>query len=201
MTDRERPMLSYEDHIGPDIAPVVGDLADLRVTVFRDWPYLYEGDADYERRYLAGYAQGDAIVVAARSGGRIVGAATGMPLADHADDFASAFEGSGIDMGSVFYCAESVLLPEYRGQGAGHVFFDRRESHAARLGFSRVAFASVVRPLDHPARPEGYRPLDAFWRGRGYAPLTGVVAEFAWRDLGAAEESRKPLQFWIKDLP
>jgi GNAT superfamily N-acetyltransferase len=194
-------MLSYHDHVGPDIAPIVGDLADLRVRVFRDWPYLYDGDAAYERRYLAGYARGDAIAVAARSGGRIVGAATGMPLADHADDFAAAFEGSGIDMGGVFYCAESVLLPEFRGQGAGHVFFDRREAHAARLGFARVAFASVLRPADHAARPGGYRPLDAFWRGRGYAPLPGVVAEFAWRDLGETEETRKPLQFWIRDLP
>jgi GNAT superfamily N-acetyltransferase len=94
-----------------------------------------------------------------------------------------------------------VLLPEFRGQGAGHAFFDRREAHAKRLGFARVAFCSVVRPEGHPARPETYRPLDAFWRGRGYAPLDGVVAHFAWRDLGEAGESRKPLQFWIKDLP
>ncbi|MFW5881632.1 MAG: GNAT family N-acetyltransferase [Roseicyclus sp.] len=186
-------MLSYRDHVGPDIAPVVGDLADLRVRVFRDWPYLYDGDAAYERRYLADYAKGDGIVVAARAGETMVGAATGMPLADHADDFAAAFDGSGIDMGDVFYCAESVLLPEYRGLGAGHVFFDRR-------GFARVAFCSVLRPPDHPARPEGYRPLDGFWRGRGYAPLAGAVATFAWRDLGETEESRKQLQVWMKDL-
>jgi GNAT superfamily N-acetyltransferase len=193
--------LSFRVFTGAGIAEVVDDLAALRVRVFRDWPYLYDGDADYERRYLAGYAQGKSIVVAAHADGRMVGAATGMPLADHADDFASAFDGAGIDMGEVFYCAESVLLPAYRGQGAGHVFFDRREAHAARLGFSRVAFAGVVRPADHPARPEGYRPLDAFWRGRGYAPLEGVVAHFAWRDVGSDEESRKPLQIWMKDLP
>ncbi|MFW5641415.1 MAG: GNAT family N-acetyltransferase [Roseicyclus sp.] len=193
-------MLSYRDHVGPDIAPVVGDLADLRVRVFRDWPYLYDGDAAYERRYLADYAKGDGIVVAARAGETMVGAATGMPLADHADDFASAFEGSGIDLETVFYCAESVLLPEFRGHGAGHAFFDRREAHAARLGFARVAFCSVLRPPDHPARPEGYRPLDGFWRGRGYAPLAGAVATFAWRDLGETEESRKQLQVWMKDL-
>ena len=193
--------LAYRVFTGAEIADFVDDLARLRVTVFRDWPYLYDGDEAYERRYLANYAKGDSIVVTAQADGRIVGAATGMPLGDHADDFASAFEGSGIDMSDVFYCAESVLLPACRGQGAGHVFFDRREAHAARLGFSRVAFASVVRPPDHPARPADYRPLDTFWRKRGYAPLEGVVAHFAWRDLGAAEDSRKPLQFWIKDLP
>jgi predicted GNAT superfamily acetyltransferase len=59
---------------------VVADLARLRVTVFRDWPYLYDGDAAYERGYLARYARGDSIVVAAFDGDRMVGAATGMPL-------------------------------------------------------------------------------------------------------------------------
>jgi GNAT superfamily N-acetyltransferase len=201
MTTFGGPMLQYREFIGPAIAPVVEDLARLRVTVFRDWPYLYDGDTEYEERYLARYARGDSIVVAAYHGADMVGAATGMPLSDHADDFAAAFAGSGIDMKDVFYCAESVLLSEFRGQGAGHAFFDRREAHAARLGFTRVAFCGVVRPVDHPDRPEGYRPLDGFWRARGYAPLDGVVARFGWRDIGAAEETQKPLQFWMRDLP
>jgi hypothetical protein len=75
-----------------------------------------------------------------------------------------------------------------------------RRTHA-RLGFSKVAFCGVVRPPDHPARPEGYRPLDGFWRARGYAPLDGVIAHFGWRDIGAAEETQKPLQFWMRNLP
>jgi GNAT superfamily N-acetyltransferase len=193
--------LIFREYIGEEIAGVLDDLARLRVRVFRDWPYLYDGDAEYERGYLSRYAKGDSIVVAAHAGGEMVGAATGMPLSDHADDFAAAFEGTGIDMKDVFYCAESVLLTGYRGQGAGHAFFDRREAHAKRLGFGKVAFCGVVRPGDHPARPEGYRPLDGFWRARGYAPLDGVVAHFGWRDIGAAEETDKPLQFWMRTVP
>jgi GNAT superfamily N-acetyltransferase len=192
--------LVYREYLGPAIADVVAELAQLRVTVFRDWPYLYDGDAAYERGYLARYARGDSIVVAAYDGDRMVGAATGMPLTDHADAFAAAFERADIDMKDVFYCAESVLLSEYRGQGAGHAFFDRREAHAARLGFGKVAFCGVVRPADHPARPARYRPLDGFWRARGYAPLDGVVAHFGWRDIGEAENTRKPLQFWMRSL-
>jgi GNAT superfamily N-acetyltransferase len=192
--------LVYREYLGPAIADVVEDLARLRVTVFRDWPYLYDGDAAYEREYLARYAKGDSIVVAAYDGDSMVGAATGMPLTDHADDFAAAFKGANIDMKDVFYCAESVLLSEYRGQGAGHAFFDRREAHAARLGFGKVAFCGVVRPADHPERPEAHRSLDGFWRARGYAPLDGAVAHFGWRDIGAAEATQKPLQFWMRTL-
>lgn len=41
---------------------------------------------------------------------------------------------------------------------------------------------------------------DAFWRGRGYAPLPGIVAEFAWKDVGDSAETTKPLQFWMRKL-
>lgn len=200
MTQSGGTRLGYRAHVGEEIAPLIEDLARLRITVFRDWPYLYDGDPAYERRYLADYARGTSIVVTAHDGARIVGAATGMPLADHADDFRAAFDGTGIDFAHVFYCAESVLLPEFRGHGAGHAFFDLREDHARRLGFSQVAFCAVVRPEDHPARPRRYRALDGFWRGRGYTPLEGVVARFAWRDIGDAEETEKPMQFWMKRL-
>ncbi len=200
MTQSGGTRLAFRAHVGGEIAPLIEDLARLRITVFRDWPYLYDGDPAYERRYLADYAKGDSIVVAAHDAARMVGAATGMPLSDHADDFRAAFEGTDIDFARVFYCAESVLLPEFRGQGAGHAFFDLREDHARTLGFTQVAFCAVERPQDHPARPARYRALHGFWRGRGYAPLEGVVARFAWRDIGAAEETEKPMQFWMKNL-
>jgi len=186
---------------GAALEGALDDVARLRIQVFRAWPYLYDGDLDYERTYLQSYRDSDkAIVVGAFDGDRLVGASTGAPLTDHADDFAAAFEGTGLDLSQIFYCAESVLLPEYRGQGVGHKFFDQREAHARSLGFRKCAFCGVQRPADHPMRPDNYRPLDAFWRARGYAPLSGVIAQFSWKDIGEEGETLKPLQFWIRDL-
>lgn len=193
--------LTYRTLTGDAVDASLDDLARLRITVFRDWPYLYDGDQDYERGYMASYRDSrDAILVGAFDGDRIVGAATGTPMEDHSGDFAAAFAGTGYALSDVFYCAESVLLPAYRGQGAGHAFFDAREAHALKLGRRYAAFCGVVRPDDHPAKPEGYRPLDGFWRKRGYMPLDGVMAEFSWKDVGDNGQTRKPLQFWIKDL-
>ena len=187
--------------VGAALAEALDDVARLRIEVFRAWPYLYDGDLEYERKYLQSYRDSDkAIVVGAFDGDRLIGASTGAPLVDHADDFAAAFEGSGLDLSEIFYCAESVLLSDYRGQGVGHSFFDLREAHARALGFRKSAFCGVQRPADHPMRPENYRPLDAFWRARGYEPLPGVVAEFSWKDIGQQGETRKPLQFWKRDL-
>lgn len=185
---------------GDSLTSALPDVARLRMAVFRDWPYLYDGDAEYEENYLQAYRSPGAVVVAALDGDRIVGAATGAPMADHAADFGAAFADRPESLSEIFYCAESVLLPEYRGRGLGHAFFDAREAHARGLGARYSAFCRVIRPDGHPAQPADYRPLDGFWRKRGYTPLDGVTAEFAWRDIGAKHETEKQLQFWMREL-
>lgn len=119
---------------GAAIAPQLDAVARLRIAVFAQWPYLYAGDVGYERDYLRVYADSPrSMLVLARAGERIVGASTGLPMEDEATAFRAPFEAAGIDPATVFYCGESVLLPEHRGQGIGHAFFDAREAHARRL--------------------------------------------------------------------
>lgn len=194
-------MIAVRPLTGVDLDAALPDVARLRMAVFRDWPYLYKGSFDYEQRYLQSYRDSaGAVLVGAFDGDRLIGAATGTPMEDHADDFARAFDGQGIALEDIFYCAESVLLPDYRGQGIGHAFFDAREAHARALGRRYCAFCAVIRPDDHPMRPAHYQPLDGFWRKRGYEKLPGVVAEFHWTDIGQAEQTPKPLQFWMRAL-
>ena len=194
-------MIRVERLTGEDLARALDDVARLRIEVFRAWPYLYDGDEAYERHYLQTYRESEnAILVAAFDGDRLVGASTGTPMEDHAEDFAAAFDGQGIDLKDIFYCAESVLLPGYRGRGIGHAFFDAREAHARAMGRRYVAFCGVVRPADHPLKPEQYQPLDPFWCKRGYAPVKGAVAQFRWKDIDQPEETEHPLRFWMRAL-
>lgn len=196
---RAAPSVTVECLQGGAIAPLIESLADLRIRVFRDFPYLYDGDPDYEAWYLERFTSApEALVVAALADRQLVGAATAVPLVHEHEDFQAPFRSHGIDPASVLYLAESVLLPEFRGQGLGHAFFDHREAHGRRLGLTTAAFCAVVRPTDHPARPADYRPLDDFWRRRGYAPVAGLTTDFPWKDLGEAGETRKTMQFWLK---
>ena len=186
---------------GTAIAPLLDALAALRIRVFHDYPYLYDGDHAYEARYLERFgAAPDALLAAAFTGERLVGAATALPLIHEHEDFKTPFEHQGIDPATVFYLAESVLLPAWRGRGAGHAFFDHREAAARRLGYATAAFCAVVRPPDDPRRPEGYRPLDSFWRRRGYHPVAGLTTTFRWKELGQTAETAKPMQFWLREL-
>ena len=186
---------------GSALSDALGDLARLRIAVFRDYPYLYDGTLDYEAKYLREFAQGkDGIIVAAKDGDRIVGCATGSALATHHGPLQQPFRDHGYDIDTIFYCGESVLLPEYRGRGVGHAFFDEREAHARKCGYRLSTFCAVIRPDDHPSRPAGYAPLDAFWEKRGYRKADGMIAHFGWKDVGEKAETEKPMQFWLKAL-
>ncbi|SDU27907.1 hypothetical protein SAMN05428979_2706 [Stappia sp. ES.058] len=183
-----------------EIEAVLPALAELRVRVFRDWPYLYKGSLAYEQEYLARYATSPgAVVVAAFDAEDLVGAATGQPLAEEVEDFRAPFSAVGLDPDRYFYFAESVLDSAFRGRGAGHAFFDRREAHARALGFDRAAFCAVIRNDDDPRKPADYRPLDPFWKKRGYRPVSGLTVGFDWPDIGETQHSRKQLQVWARE--
>ena len=186
---------------GAQIEQYLDALAELRIEVFREYPYLYDGTLEYERRYLRGYAASPrGVVVLALDGERAVGAATALPLRDHSEGVTPVLAAAGFDPDRVYYFGESVLRASYRGRGIGHKFFDEREVAARRHGFSIATFCAVQRPENHPRRPASYVPHDAFWRKRGYEPRPDLVATFDWRDLDEAEESPKPMMFWVKEL-
>jgi len=187
---------------GRDLGPWLDAVAALRTQVFRDWPYLYEGDPAYERDYLRAYAQSaDSVVVLAFDGDQVVGASTGLPLADDSLEFRKPFLDAGRAVDEVFYFGESVLLPAWRGRGLGHRFFDEREAHASALGrFRLTAFCAVDRPADDPRRPAGHRGNETFWAKRGYQRQPGLTVRLAWRELGEDSPSEKPLTFWTRPL-
>ena len=187
---------------GTDLKAYVDDLARLRITVFRDFPYLYAGSLDYERNYLRTYFDcPDSVIVLALADNTVVGASTGLPLEAEQTEFQQPFLDAGIDPKTRFYGGESVLLPAYRGRGIYRAFFAGRENHARELGrFSYMTFCAVQRPDDHPRRPPDHVPLDAIWTRFGYRRRDDLVTRFEWPDLDQSQPSAKPMVFWEKPL-
>lgn len=195
-------MLKLVSYRGEQLARHFAELAQLRIRVFREFPYLYDGDLDYEERYLRTYSESaDSIVILAIDGKCIVGASTAIPLMHETDEVKAPFLQAGYIIEEIFYFGESVLLPEYRGRGVGVGFFEQREAEARRSATYRsCCFCAVQRPEDHPRRPTGYEPLNRFWKNRGFEHCPELVAQFSWKDLDEKLETTKNMVFWKKQL-
>ena len=194
--------LLYVKKIGEEIESVFDDFAQLRIAVFRAFPYLYEGTIAYEKEYLKVYsASKNAFLFAIYDGIKMVGATTCMPLIDQTPKVQKPFQNAQINLESVFYFGESILLPEYRGLGLGHRFFDEREAHVRSLNtYEITSFCSVIRTENHPLRPTNYRPLDIFWQKRGYTKEALLKSKFEWLDISENQATQKEMVYWTKQV-
>lgn len=188
---------------GTQIEQYFDDLARLRITVFREFPYLYDGNVEHEREYLSTYSKTDgSVIVLALDDGKVVGMSTGIPMVSETDEVKAPFLAAGYDINRIFYFGESVLDKTYRGQGIGVRFFEEREAHALMVPgtFDYCTFCAVERPTDHPRRPSDYVPLNQFWNKRGYQHHPELFTSFTWQDLDETSKSPKKLSFWIRKI-
>lgn len=177
------------------------DLARLRISVFREFPYLYEGDIAYEMKYLETYFKAlNSFIFMVLDNGMPVGATTGIWAAEEEESFRRPFIQYGLAPEKVFYFGESVLGSDYRGQGIGKIFFKEREAFAKSIpSVEYLAFCAVERPENHPLRPERYQPLDPFWQQQGFKKID-LKTTYEWLDCDQERPTSKSMQYWLKEL-
>lgn len=194
-------MIRTEFYTGAAMVPHLRTLSALRMIVFRTWPYLYDGSMPSEADTLSSFARSATSGLAiAFDGETPVGASTCVHMPEEDPHITLPFREAGIDLARICYFGESVLLPEYRGQGVGVTFFELREAHARRLeGVDITTFCAVQRPDDHPLRPTDAVPLDAFWGKRGYV-RTDLTCKMSWKQVDTDGKVENTLRFWTKTL-
>jgi GNAT superfamily N-acetyltransferase len=194
--------IKIKSFVGSEAYQFKHDLAKLRIKVFREYPYLYDGTLEYEERYLETFLNAkNSIIAIAFDQQKIVGASTGVPLEFEPKEVQEPWIENNHDLNKIFYFSESVLLENYRGMGIGVKFFEAREAWAKSLGmFNTLTFCGVVREEDHPGKPSNYEPLNKFWEKRGFTKLHNYVCQMAWKEIDETKESPKTLQFWHKEI-
>jgi GNAT superfamily N-acetyltransferase len=186
---------------GDTARAVVDSLASLRLTIFREYPYLYDGKREDELTYVRIYADtADACVIVAEADGDVIGAATGIPLKNEDEQMLRAFVRSGIDTEERYYVGELLCYPEYRGKGLGTRLLARMETHVRSLErYRSLVCATVIRPDDDPSIPAGYISIRCFLDHHGFRMLPAVTAIFSWLETDGVVREH-PMQFWIKEL-
>ena len=196
--------MAITEHLltGADAAASLDDLATLRIEIFREFPYLYDGRHEDELNYLKLYAETpDAFVITVKEGDQVIGAATGMPLRHESAELVEPFNGTPYPVDEVYYVGELLFYPEYRNHGLGMKVVRKIEDHIRSLGVYRyLACVTVARPDDHPRRPADYIPIDRFLARNDFFPIPGVVTDFTWLETDGVRRSH-PMNYWVKELP
>lgn len=193
---------TFDVLIGNDIIEGIDEIARLRIDIFAEYPYLYDGCVSYEVESLSKFANiKQSFMVVMKDKGHIIGLLTGLPLAHEQPAVRRPFTNSMYPLNSTFYFSEVLMYPAYRGNGFASKLFKLAEQYVSQLcTYMYIALANVVREANHLKRPSAYRPLDGMWQHFGYKPLANHICIMDWQEHGDDHETAKPLMFWIKSL-
>ncbi len=191
----------YEIYRGSETAKVADSLYYLAVTVFREFPYLFEPNPETKENHMERYAKmKNSFALLIYDGGKLAGASTASLLKEEVDMVRVPYENAGFDPDKTFYFGESMLLPEYRGMGNYKKIMSERINEAVESGANKASFISVVRPDNHPLKPKDYMHLKSIWNRYGFFENPHVNMKWTWKDVDKPQADLKSLTAWVKDL-
>ncbi|QVL55435.1 MAG: GNAT family N-acetyltransferase [Simkaniaceae bacterium] len=188
--------------IGNKILPYIAEIAKLRIQIFHEWPYLYEGCLEYEKKHLQTYTKTqESLVIIAKHGNRIIGAVTGVPAKDSMQEVQKALENASFPLETTYYLGEILLLDEYRGSGIGsqlYRFFE--DSVRKKNRYHTVVLCEINRSDTDKRKPLSYEGLDVFWHHFQYKRSAKIKTSFSYQEIGSDKETPHPMVFWEKHL-
>lgn len=194
--------IRVETFIGSEITPYIDALAHLRITIFREYPYLYEGSLVYEKRYLSKFANSNqSLVIILFDGDRVVGALSAVPLSEEAEEVKAPFIAQGIDTSHYLYLSEVLFLKEYRGLKKFPLVYKQFCHYVDQNRWIKhIMLLTIDRKKDDPRMPAGYRSLDLLWERHGFRIEKTLSSEMSYREIGESKETPKPFLCWVKDV-
>lgn len=186
---------------GVEVLHYLDAIIHLRVTVFREYPYLYGGDPEAEEGYVKTFARSKrSLFVLAKNHEEVIGCLTSIPAIDVlTESWATALRKLSVD--SMIYLGDMLLLKEYRNQKIGSKMYDLFEKTVRKdETYSKIAFQEIVRPKDDPKRPTTYRSLDPFWNKRSYIKHPEMTQQISYLEIGDSAPVEHTFVFWIKEL-
>ncbi len=199
-------MYQIQIHIGNNFIPYIDIISQLRIEIFKEYPYLYKGDLDYEKKYMQGYlTDHQAMIALASINERIVGISTGIPLISDSEivmDAKKVFAKDNIDISDYYYYGEMIILPEHRRKGLATQLCCAQNKVIKRWGFKHVCILTVVRGEDHPLKPTNYISQESLWKSLGFSK-NNLTINYSWPTIQvdqSATSQSNTLEFWTTHL-
>ena len=191
--------LSMRTYRGKSITPFLKDITDLCVTIYKEYPYLYEGTQEEYFPFIEHYAHSEhGIACLLFDNERLVGVAIGMPLNEMRDKYQAPFTNARPqeNFREIFYLGEFLLVKDYRGRGLGKKIYLEFERSVTNM--KKICFCKIDETDRKILETENYRPLDGFWEKFGFHKCEDVSVTVNWQNVGELEESPHQLVYWLK---
>ena len=182
---------------GPVAARWLDDIVRIRVELYREFPYLYDGDAAREALCLRTYLEcGEAVFLAAFDGDRMAGFSSSIPLAMEDEALTEPFRRAGLDPADYLYIGEMLVEAPWR---SWKLLWEHKKYHEARaraLHLKYVAMVTVDRAENHPLRPRRYKPLEHIIHYCGYEKIRDLSVSMRWPRADSGSERANRLSVW-----
>jgi len=200
--DSKEPVIIIEILKGNEVIAYLPKLAELRLSFYREYPYLYEGNLADEENYLSLYANSEnSLLAVAKNGEEVVAAVTGIPLLESAEENIKLFAQKGIPAEHLFYLGEIVLSQEYQKSGVQQELYQQFEK--AVIGLKRydaIVVCEIERGSEDSKRVSSALSSEVCWEGRGFTRQPEWSTHYTWKDVGDVETTHHLMVFWGKGL-
>ena len=199
MTIWQKRTLRIESLSGSAATAKLGEWARLRIEIFSEYPYLYEGATKGEQAYLSTYLRTPrARILGLFEGAHVGGMATMAPL-DACEDFAEdVVKATGLAPKTCLYVGDIIFEPRYRGRGLFNVCFNAAEDWGRAHGFSHIVAAAIRTSPTDAGRPQDYRPIAGLFARVGLEKLSGVSMTATYPSTLSHRPEPHVLEYWHK---
>lgn len=189
---------------GESITPFLKDITDLCITIYKEYPYCYEGTEEEYFPFIEYYALSDnGIASLLFDNDRPVGIAIGMPMSEMREKYREPFTKARPyeDFDKLFYLGEFLLLKNYRGRGLGkEMYLEIERSVKENENLKKICFCKIDESNQIHLESENYKPLDGFWEKIGFNKCDDITVIVHWQNVGEVDDSPHKLVYWLKSF-
>lgn len=180
-------------------------VVNLRITIFKEYPYLYEGNVKEENAYFDWFSKlPNTAIAVAYLDAKPIGFTSGTSFVDFDEHFQGSvdiFTKAKLEAKNYYYFPEILILPEHDNDLINYRLFEALENHAKKLNYKSGCFVTEEHE-SHPLKPQDYKPLDYLWHLLDYTK-SALIINFSWSTIQAdksSKDKKHALIYWLKKL-
>ena len=189
---------------GESITPYIKDITELCITIYREYPYLYEGTEEEYLPFIEHYTCSNyGIACLLFDNTKPIGVAIGMPMDEMREKYKKPFINARPQENceELFYLGEFLLLNDYRDQGFGkQMYLELERLVKENPKLKKICFCKFDETDQGPLMPENYKALDHFWEKLEFDKCDDLTVTVYWRNIYSEEDSPHKLMHWLKTL-